>query len=551
MVSAPAYPDPMRTANAQAGMNRDSVISSALINNYDQYTPWGSVTYNQQGTRGYTDSQGNWVEVPYFSQNVNLSPDQAQTWGNMSTAYQNLSGMAANVSGLLSDYLSVPFDPNYDYSFDTSTATPSSTSWQAYTGGELDNAFDSWYANNYGSNNMQGPTVPGFNSWWTDRTTVDPMTDITPDNFADIAAYARLLDPTNYDAPAFTTTVTPVGDSLIGTGNSTVGNQVTDAAYEATFGDSVYEDFWNQAYRNWAADQDGGTATPAMSRADARTLFMSDYANAQEGDTRFGRYVTTPGRSGTMNRTLRTGPNAINDWQNYQVGDFAAQRQAVEDAIMSRYNTQFANDESAMDAKLRAQGLQPGTEAYKQQYDALSRAKTDARMQAILAGGQEQSRLNALSMQEAAFNNQLRQSKMQEAFSLRSQPINEVIGLLAGSQVNTPQFNAPFQAGVQAPDYMSLVDRQYQAQAQAAQSSASGLFSILGAIPGMFMSDRRAKTDIQRVGSVGKLGVYRFRYLGSKADQFGFMSDEVAPSAVHKIGGVDVVNYREAIAHAG
>lgn len=369
MVSQPDYPDPNVTANAQSGMNRDSAIASALVNNYDQTSPWGSVSYDQQGTRSYTDSQGNNVDVPYFSQNISLSPDQQNTWNNTSQAYNNFSQMANNTSGALTDYLSTPYDPNY------------------------------------------------------------------------------------------------------------------------------------------------GTTTDA---------------------------------AGNTTRTALTGNNAINDWQPSTVGDYSADRTKVEDAIMSRYNRQFSQDESAMDQKLRNQGLTPGSEAYKTQYDALTRQKNDAEMQAILAGGQEQTRLNNLDQGSAAFNNQLRQSKINEGLTMRNQPINEMIGLLNGSQINVPQTSAPFQSGVGAPNYSQLVDNQYQAQSQAAQNSNQGLFSILGMIPGLF-SDRRVKKDIKRLGSHGRLGIYRFKYLGSNEDVIGVMADEVDQKAVTYIAGIAQVNYLEAL----
>ena len=47
----PQMPDPYQTANAQAGANREAIRESALVNRYDQQTPWGSVTweYDNQG----------------------------------------------------------------------------------------------------------------------------------------------------------------------------------------------------------------------------------------------------------------------------------------------------------------------------------------------------------------------------------------------------------------------------------------------------------------------------------------------------------------------
>jgi hypothetical protein len=59
-------------------------------------------------------------------------------------------------------------------------------------------------------------------------------------------------------------------------------------------------------------------------------------------------------------------------------------------------------------------------------------------------------------------------------------------------------------------------------------------------------SDRRLKRDIERIGTDGKLGVYRFRYLWSDDEFIGYMADEVravSPWAVTTIGGYDAVDY--------
>ncbi|MGH2375676.1 MAG: hypothetical protein ACRDIC_19675 [bacterium] len=96
-------------------------------------------------------------------------------------------------------------------------------------------------------------------------------------------------------------------------------------------------------------------------------------------------------------RDLGTGAGDV-DRYGYREQDLG--RTAVEEALMSRLNPQFERDRGALEARLAAQGLSPGTEAYAQQMDELRRAGTDARMQAILAGGQEQTRLEALRQQE-------------------------------------------------------------------------------------------------------------------------------------------------------
>lgn len=67
-------------------------------------------------------------------------------------------------------------------------------------------------------------------------------------------------------------------------------------------------------------------------------------------------------------------------------------RKRVEDAIMSRLNPQYQSDEQALRTRLLNSGIEVGTDAYNKEMDNFGRRLNDARMQAVLAGGQEESR---------------------------------------------------------------------------------------------------------------------------------------------------------------
>jgi virulence-associated protein VapD len=85
--------------------------------------------------------------------------------------------------------------------------------------------------------------------------------------------------------------------------------------------------------------------------------------------------------------------------------DYGAQRKSVEDAIMSRVQPQYDRDRASQDARLAAQGFNAGSRGYANATDEINRNLTDARMQAVLAGGQEQSRLAGLDQQRTTTNN--------------------------------------------------------------------------------------------------------------------------------------------------
>lgn len=130
--------------------------------------------------------------------------------------------------------------------------------------------------------------------------------------------------------------------------------------------------------------------------------------------------------------------------------------------FMSRMEPQFERDRAALEGRLLAQGFQPGTEAYRQAADELSRARTDARMQAITAGLNE-------SRAGAAFNNATRGQRISE--------LGMVFGLGPGMQMPQQIQQQPVQ--MQTPDLAGLLQQQYQ-QRVAQQGSNMGAFAGLG-----------------------------------------------------------------------
>lgn len=110
MVSTPKAPDPMATAQAQSGMNRDTAVSQQLTNMVDQNNPWGSVDYSQNGTTGYTDSSGQYVTIPQFTQTTTLSPEQQAIFDKSQGAQSNIAGIAQDQSAKLGEYLNDPFE---------------------------------------------------------------------------------------------------------------------------------------------------------------------------------------------------------------------------------------------------------------------------------------------------------------------------------------------------------------------------------------------------------------------------------------------------------
>jgi hypothetical protein len=85
--SAPSPPDPYQTANAQEGLNRQTAIYQAEMNNVDQTTPYGSLTYTRTGT--------NPDGTPIFTANTQYTP-AVQNLFNTDVGTQTKMANAAN-----------------------------------------------------------------------------------------------------------------------------------------------------------------------------------------------------------------------------------------------------------------------------------------------------------------------------------------------------------------------------------------------------------------------------------------------------------------------
>lgn len=114
MVSTPKAPDPMETANAQSGMNRDTALTQQAINMVNQVTPDGSLTYNRTGSSSFTNSNGDTVSTPTYTATTSLSPQQQAIKDQTDKASLNLGTIANERSNFLKDYLAQPFDVNAD-----------------------------------------------------------------------------------------------------------------------------------------------------------------------------------------------------------------------------------------------------------------------------------------------------------------------------------------------------------------------------------------------------------------------------------------------------
>jgi hypothetical protein len=179
-------------------------------------------------------------------------------------------------------------------------------------------------------------------------------------------------------------------------------------------------------------------------------------------------------------------------------------------AIMQRLAPQLARMDDQTRQRLANQGLVAGGEAYGNAMIDVNQQKNDLLSQAALQGinldmganaqgfnqalqgGQftntAQNQAYNQALQGAQFGNTAQQQALAQQMQLRNQPLNEIIGLMGGSQIQMPQFQgyqganvapAPVFAGAQAQGNAAM--NQYGQDMNAYNTNIAGLYNLAGA----------------------------------------------------------------------
>jgi len=223
--------------------------------------------------------------------------------------------------------------------------------------------------------------------------------------------------------------------------------------------------------------------------------------------------------------------------QNFGQGQAAnaAANQAVnqnQQAALAQYQAQLGGQQQGFGQNVTQQQL--GNQAITQNQQAALQQQ-----QAALAAQNQQFNQN---LQGGQFGNTAQQQSLQQQLALRNQPLNEITGLMGGSQIQMPQFQgyqgsniaaAPVFAGAQAAGQAAM--DQYGIQSSNVNAQNAGLYNLAGAgLMAAKFSDRRLKSNIEQVGThpLG-IGIYEYDILGNR--ERGVMADEVLnvmPNAV-------------------
>ena len=110
---APKPADPRETAAAQTATNIGTAIAQQHLNNINQITPFGSLTFEQTGNHEYYDPLNNkQYNIPTFTAHQTVNPTQQETINQNLNAEKNLATLAAEQSGRLAGLLNRPMEIN-------------------------------------------------------------------------------------------------------------------------------------------------------------------------------------------------------------------------------------------------------------------------------------------------------------------------------------------------------------------------------------------------------------------------------------------------------
>lgn len=103
--SAPPRGDPAGIASAQTSSNLNTAIGQAALNNVNQVTPYGSLTYTHKP--GIDLGGGN--VMPQYTATQTLSPEQQKLYDTQTAVTQGAYDLAKQYTGRIADATSKPF----------------------------------------------------------------------------------------------------------------------------------------------------------------------------------------------------------------------------------------------------------------------------------------------------------------------------------------------------------------------------------------------------------------------------------------------------------
>jgi len=276
----------------------------------------------------------------------------------------------------------------------------------------------------------------------------------------------------------------------------------------------------------------------------------------QYGTEAYDRAIAAADRQSTDARLAVT---AQGGQEQQRMMDMAAQRAGFQNAAQKQaYDQALGRGQFGNQARIEQfqKDVGSGTFANQAQKDAFTQEASRAQFNNA-AQAQE------LARQNAQFNaqNTARGNYLTEQAALRNAPINEILALQSGSQVQQPNFVNTGSNQIANTDVAGIINNRFSQELDIYKQQTSNVNNIIGGLFGLAGSgakagaqiatgsDRRMKKNIHRVGTVfaarkhdepKKLPIYSYEYKdgfedGGKARHIGPMAQDVEkinPSAV-------------------
>lgn len=342
------------------------------------------------------------------------------------------------------------------------------------------------------------------------------------------AVTQQLLNMTNQVTPYGTLTYNQTGNSTF-TGAD--GKTYTVPQYtQTTTLNPEQQATLNQTQA--AANNIAQTANSLSSSGLSSLGSAVDTSGAPALQTSLGsRYSSSPGSnySTSLGNGYTTGLGS--GYQTSFGGDVLQAYNDAKNAVMDQYTPTLDRNAEASRAQMVASGIRPGSAAYSANEQTIGDNYTRAADQATQTAQSVQNQLfnqqeqqasfgnsallnqaqfgnesalnqfnaqnnasltgqqfsNSALLNSANFNNSANSQWLQNYYTQRDQPLNELSALLSGAQVNNATTGASStpQTQVGGVNYSGLVENNYNQQLQQSQGMTSGLFSLGTGLMGM------------------------------------------------------------------
>ena len=532
----PTPPDPVKTAQAQGAINKETALTQQKINMVNEYSPYGSSEYTKRGTPG---ADG----VQQYSRTTTLDPAQQAIVDKQNAVTNSLNEVAQQQVGRVGEALKDPF--SYDgvpAAGDTSGARRAAEETSRLAGQQVSYA-----------GQPAAPTAGGIN----DAANVAASSVSSPFNLqgsgpsaagisgAADRAEAGMAQPFNYEGLSAAAN-TRGAENAVQTATDAYGNPLNyagapaapeaDSAARQQVIDSVYNQQASRLDPRFAGEQramETKLANSGIARGtEAFSGAMDDFnrgrndayqgaqnaaiqAGGREQSRLFGLGTSARQNAISEQNYLRDSAgreqgqllgyqSQLSGLQNDARGRGAQERMTqrgmgIDDAktLQQLRRQEFDASGSERDRSVQDQLLQRGMPLQEQQQIQQMRGTAyDAQGQDRSRGIQEQMNIRNANIQgqQQAYNTQqglfgldqaARQRGIEESAYLRNMPLNETSALMSGNQINNPQFGAYSPSAVANTDYAGIVNNNYNAQVNAANAAAGSRNAKTGAMAGI------------------------------------------------------------------